>query len=950
MHPDNTINISVINNGGAFKINSPNTSVVWEGGSIKNVTWSVSGTTQSPINTEFVKILLSTDGGYTFPNILLESTPNSGNADVTLPNIQTSQARIKVEAVGNIYFDICDNNFTINAATSLTTIATGSVTPLIYCAGNTVSIPFTIDKNANSGNTFTAQLSNSNGSFTSPLTIGTLTSISQGIINATIPSQITPGSGYRIRVVSSNPSIIGSNNGANITINNLPAASVISANGATTICQGSSVIIAGNNSGGTWSNGGSTSGSIIVNTSGDYFVTNTNSCGSNTSNHIYVTVNPLPIVSAGPYANVQTSTPAFSLAGSPAGGTFSGTGVSNNVFNPATAGVGNFQITYTYTNGNGCTNFNSTQINVEEGECIFSVGSIEGSINVCDFMDPQGGNATYTIEASGASSFTWTVPSNSVIVSGQGTNTIILDFSPSFVSGTIYVRITNACGGNPVKKYLNINSTIPNTPGLISGPTNPCLFLQGGVATYSIEKVLNASFYNWVVPAGANIISHPNGIGENDTIINVTYNSAFVSGSAISVKSGSYCGVSSSERSLIIKSPSISVPSKIFGQSDVCYAAGNSTLVKFSIKPVTNAISYNWSLSGNATIAQHPGGEGSPNDTIIYILIGSDFTTGSVRVSASNGCIISSERVLNLFIKAPNSPVKIFGNPNLVTGVSDAPILEVCDAVITGSYLVYSINKVKVATDESGFASSYNWEISDNVNAQITHPNGSGINDTIIRVYFGSNFTSATLGVSAERACKSSNARSISLYKKAPLPPGPISGQSQVCKEDIKSYSVEANSSTTYTWTTPSGIIILSGQGTPTIELQFTYQFTGGTLRVSASSACGNSSPVSLKLILCTAPAKPDLITKVNEEKTPDLLIYPNPSSGIFNLEFKNVKDNSKSNISITTIGGKLVYYSTEFLLEDKLRLNLRSKLLPGIYILKTMINGRFINKKLVIQ
>ena len=77
-----------------------------------------------------------------------------------------------------------------------------------------------------------------------------------------------------------------------VFIGSVPTASVISASGSTTFCLGGMVVLSGNN-GGIWSTGASTP-SITVTTSGDYYVTNTNSCGSVLSNHIIVTVNPLP--------------------------------------------------------------------------------------------------------------------------------------------------------------------------------------------------------------------------------------------------------------------------------------------------------------------------------------------------------------------------------------------------------------------------------------------------------------------------------------------------------------------------------------------------------------------------------------------------------------------------------------------------------------------------------
>jgi large repetitive protein len=73
-----------------------------------------------------------------------------------------------------------------------------------------------------------------------------------------------------------------------VNAESLPVASVISANGVTVFCKGDSIELTGN-LGGTW-NTGETTSSIIVKSSGDYFVTNSNGCGDVASNHIVVTV------------------------------------------------------------------------------------------------------------------------------------------------------------------------------------------------------------------------------------------------------------------------------------------------------------------------------------------------------------------------------------------------------------------------------------------------------------------------------------------------------------------------------------------------------------------------------------------------------------------------------------------------------------------------------------
>ena len=108
------MNITVTTAAGPFQVTSPNTAVSWSG--TQTVTWNVASTTASPVSCANVRIRLSTDGGNTWPTELLASTPNDGSQTVTLPNISTTTARIRVEAVGNIFFDISNVNFTITPA------------------------------------------------------------------------------------------------------------------------------------------------------------------------------------------------------------------------------------------------------------------------------------------------------------------------------------------------------------------------------------------------------------------------------------------------------------------------------------------------------------------------------------------------------------------------------------------------------------------------------------------------------------------------------------------------------------------------------------------------------------------------------------------------------------------------------------------------------------------
>lgn len=122
--------VNISDTAGPFLItNDP--SGMLAGNSNVTIQWGVNGTTAAPINCTLVDIFLSTDGGVTFPVLLAGAVPNSGSATVTLPGTATAEARIKVAsststASGNspnIFFDISNQNFSIESPTPVRLIA-----------------------------------------------------------------------------------------------------------------------------------------------------------------------------------------------------------------------------------------------------------------------------------------------------------------------------------------------------------------------------------------------------------------------------------------------------------------------------------------------------------------------------------------------------------------------------------------------------------------------------------------------------------------------------------------------------------------------------------------------------------------------------------------------------------------------------------------------------------
>jgi hypothetical protein len=108
--------VTTVATGNPFEVTAPTVSgLSFNGGSMQTVTWNVVGTTAAPISCANVDILLSTDGGLTYPTTILTATANDGTENITMPNITTTTARIMIRANGNIFFDISNNDFAITA-------------------------------------------------------------------------------------------------------------------------------------------------------------------------------------------------------------------------------------------------------------------------------------------------------------------------------------------------------------------------------------------------------------------------------------------------------------------------------------------------------------------------------------------------------------------------------------------------------------------------------------------------------------------------------------------------------------------------------------------------------------------------------------------------------------------------------------------------------------------
>ena len=125
-----------------FMITTPNTQgVVWPIGTEQTVAWNVAFTNQAPTNVMALNVLLSTDGGQSFTSMLAENIPNTGFYTLTVPNLPTQTARVRVVDANNSIFDVNDIDFTIaDYSSTKNRIAKNSIVLFPNPAGNFLSI------------------------------------------------------------------------------------------------------------------------------------------------------------------------------------------------------------------------------------------------------------------------------------------------------------------------------------------------------------------------------------------------------------------------------------------------------------------------------------------------------------------------------------------------------------------------------------------------------------------------------------------------------------------------------------------------------------------------------------------------------------------------------------------------------------------------------------------
>ena len=224
---------------------------------------------------------------------------------------------------------------------------------------------------------------------------------------------------------------------------------------------------------------------------------------------------------------------------------------------------------------------------------------------------------------------------------------------------------------------------------------------------------------------------------------------------------------------------------------------------------------------------------------------------------------------------------------------------------------------------------------------------GQGTNSILVDFY--ANFSSGAVTVTGNNGCGDGPARSLTV-KGAPGVASPIIGDISICNGQVNvKYEVNTVAGAgNYQWTVPTGVTLVSGQGTKEIFVNYGATTASGLqISVITSNSCGNSTARVLNGIV----VNPANCIRVGDNSTAiDVSVFPNPAHSNTLLRF-NMFDNSPYQLNLTDVSGRIIYSQkgSSTVGMNQIEMNVE-QYASGIYFVELQTEGLTKSVKLIIE
>ena len=613
-----------------FRVSVPNGGESWVGSTSQTITWDLAGTDVAPINVANVKISLSTDGGLTYPTVITASTPNDGSELVPVPNMPSTTARIKVEAIGNIFFDISDANLAITAAPAVFSFSSPAATTIACNAATSATVTLgTI----------------STGGYVVPIVLSATAGVPAGTTVTFTPATVIPGNSTIVTLTNTNSLANGT---YNITVTGISGVQtqtrvvtfIVSAGTAPTIVTGPAnvIVCAGLNAsfsvttsgpavtgyqwqsspdGVTYSNiSGATSNTYTATavTAGlnnfRYRVLVTGQCGLATSTAAILTVQTAAFINLQPQNAVEcvgnnavfsvsatgtglTYQWEFSIDGSAPFTTIAAATASTYTVNSVTLAQNNYR--YRVIVSGTCP------VPVTSAAATLSVGNAAAinsqpvSTTVC-----VGQTATFNVGATGSSlTYQWqqSIDGGLIFTSLTGANTATLTLASVIATQNGYRYRVNvfSCTSTPIVSSVAILTV--NTLAAVNTQPTAVVLCEGTNAVFTVAAVGTGVAYQWQVSATGCGGTFTNVAGATSNTLTITATSASLNGYAYRVLATGICNAVTSNCVTLTVNTAIVITAQPTSTS-TCLPT--QTTASFSVVVSGTAPTYQWQVSTNA--------------------------------------------------------------------------------------------------------------------------------------------------------------------------------------------------------------------------------------------------------------------------------------------------------------------------------------------------------------